>query len=213
MAGGLTIAVCRQHRLERRACVNGDRATRMERTTLGEVTGEWRIARHTGWCVAKLSVADPGKGSGERPGVWMQRASEYVARAALLDDPAGVHDGHPVAGAGENGQIVADEHDAQSELLNQRRQQVEDLGLHHDIERSRGFVGDEQFGSAGQGHGDHHSLLLPAGELMRVGTRPTGRQTDLFQKFTDPRACGLTVRRPRAAGSVRRVGFRCAAPG
>ena len=111
--------------------------------------------------------------------------------AALFDDPAGVHDGDPVARRGENGQIVADEHDAQAEIGDQRREQVENLRLDHDIERGGGFVGDEQAGPAGQGHRDHHPLLLPTGELMRVVAGSTGRQADLLQELTDPRACGL----------------------
>ncbi len=47
-------------------------------------------------------------------------------------------------------------------------QQIEDLGLHGDIERCRRLVGNQQFGFPGQRDGDHHTLLHATGELERV---------------------------------------------
>ena len=46
--------------------------------------------------------------------------------------------------------------------------QVEDLGLHGDVERGGRLVGDQQLGAAGHGRGDHHPLAHAAGELVRV---------------------------------------------
>ena len=42
------------------------------------------------------------------------------------------------------------------------------------------------FGSAGQRHGDHDALLLPARELVRVGAGATGGQANLLEEFADP---------------------------
>ena len=47
--------------------------------------------------------------------------------------------------------------------------QVEDLFLDGDVEGGRGLVGDQELGLAGDGHRDHHPLLLAAGHLRRVG--------------------------------------------
>ena len=47
-------------------------------------------------------------------------------------------------------------------------QQLEDLGLHGDVQRGGRLVGDDQPRVEGQRHGDDDALLLPAGELVRV---------------------------------------------
>ena len=61
--------------------------------------------------------------------------------------------------------------------------EVEDLGLHRDVERRRGLVGDEKCGIAGERHGDHDALALPAGKLVRIAVeaRLRFRNPDLRQ--------------------------------
>ena len=63
--------------------------------------------------------------------------------------------------------------------------EFEDLGLDGNVQGSGGLVGDEDFGLADEGHGDHHALPHAAGELMQVivhaGPRlrmPTGGHLD-----------------------------------
>ncbi len=41
--------------------------------------------------------------------------------------------------------------------------------MHGDVERRRRLVGDQQPGLAGDRHGDHHALLLSAGQFVRIG--------------------------------------------
>ena len=48
-------------------------------------------------------------------------------------------------------------------------QQIEDLGLHGDVEARGGLVGQQEPGGAGQRDGDHDPLAHAAGELGRVG--------------------------------------------
>ena len=69
-------------------------------------------------------------------------------------------------------------------------QQVEDLGLHGDVERRGGLVGDEQHRIAGERHRDHDALPLAAGELVRVQVEPPLRIRDVDQRhqLDDPRA-------------------------
>ncbi len=64
---------------------------------------------------------------------------------------------------------MADEHQRHAEFAAHRAQEVEDLRLDGDVERGGRLVGDKQFRPAGQGHGDHHALVLAAGEFMRIG--------------------------------------------
>ncbi len=55
---------------------------------------------------------------------------------------------------------------------------VENLRLHGDVERRRRLVGDEEIGTIGERHGDHHALALAARELMRIGAEPVRRICD-----------------------------------
>ena len=63
---------------------------------------------------------------------------------------------------------MSDEHDRRTRLVAQFAQQVEDLGLHGDVEGGGRLVGDDELRSERQGHGDDDALLLPARELVRV---------------------------------------------
>ena len=58
---------------------------------------------------------------------------------------------------------------------------LEDLGLHGDVERGGGLVGDEHLGVVGHGHGDHRPLAHAARELVRVLPGPCRRLRDADQ--------------------------------
>ncbi len=58
----------------------------------------------------------------------------------------------------------------------QRAEDLEDLRLHGHVERRGRLVGDDQRGLAEQGHGDHHALAHPAGELVGIGAHPLARR-------------------------------------
>ena len=62
-----------------------------------------------------------------------------------------------------------------SRLLLEVCEQVEDLGLDHEIERSGRLVGDEEERVAGQGHCDQHPLSLATRQLMWIGVGPSSR--------------------------------------
>ncbi len=55
------------------------------------------------------------------------------------------------------------------------------LGLDGDIQGGGGLVGDEQLGVAGQGDGDDHPLLHPAGKLVGVLVGPHRLDPHLLQ--------------------------------
>ena len=77
---------------------------------------------------------------------------------------------------------MRDEQHGHARLALQVGQQVENLAAQRDVERSSGFIGQQQRRSAGQGHGNHGALALPARELVREG-RGTAR------RLGDARAC------------------------
>ena len=102
----------------------------------------------------------------------MRRAVEDIVDAALLDDLACVHDQHLVRHSRHDTKVVGDEDDGHASLALQVAHEVEDLRLDRDVERRRGFVGDEDQWFAGQGHGDHGALQHAA---WRTRTGTAGR--------------------------------------
>jgi hypothetical protein len=105
----------------------------------------------------------------------MLRPLEDVVAGGLLDRLARVHHQHVVGDLGDHPEIMGDHDDRRAELPLQVADQVEDLGLHGDVERGGRLVGDQQLGVAGQGHRDHGPLPHAAGELVRVVVDPSGR--------------------------------------
>ena len=70
----------------------------------------------------------------------------------------------------------------------QAAQQLDDLALDGHVQRGGGLVGDQQLGLAGQGHGDHHALLLATRKLVRIGLEPALGlgQAHLVQQLLGP---------------------------
>jgi hypothetical protein len=84
------------------------------------------------------------------------RAREHLARRAVLDDPAEVHDRDPVAEVAHDAEVVGDEEVREVEGLLEPFEQVENLGLDRDIQRGDGLVDPVggQFGIDGAGCAD-----------------------------------------------------------
>ena len=70
--------------------------------------------------------------------------------------------------------------------------ELQHLRLNGDIQRRGRLVGDQQFGVAGQRHGNHDALAHAAGELVRVfvDALVRGGDADLGQHF-DAAGAGL----------------------
>ena len=58
---------------------------------------------------------------------------------------------HPVGDLGENREVVGDDEQGEVPLFAKLCQEVQDLGLYHDVERRRWFVGDQKRRVACQG--------------------------------------------------------------
>ncbi len=63
---------------------------------------------------------------------------------------------------------MGDEEQRHAHFLLQAAHQAEHLGLHRDVKRRGGFVGNQQPRAAGQRDGDHHALAHAAGKLERI---------------------------------------------
>ena len=85
---------------------------------------------------------------------------------------------------------MGDEQKRHAEAALDVLQQLDDLRLHGDVERSGRLVGDEELGLVGERHGDHDALALAAGKLMRIAAEPALRvgNADLGEDLDRPRA-------------------------
>src|SRR3989441_2636000 len=101
--------------------------------------------------------------------VRMKRVREEIGYGCDLDDFPGVHDGDPVAEFRDDREVVRDVEDRGIDSFPEVLEKAEDLGLRRHIERRCRFVGDHQGGISRERHGDHHALLHPSAELVRVG--------------------------------------------
>ena len=72
-----------------------------------------------------------------------------------------------------------------SSSLRRRVDELEDLRLHHDVERRGRLVADDQLGVAGQRHGDHGALAHAARELVREVHDPLGVDADEVEELPD----------------------------
>ena len=115
---------------------------------------------------------------------------EDLSDTPLLDHFALMHDTDAVGEFLHDPQIVGDEQQTHAEAPLQIGQKIEHLRLHGDIERGRGFVGDEQprIVGDGDGDGDHHPLRLPARKLEGKGAKlPFGfGNADKLEQFQRP---------------------------
>ena len=115
-----------------------------------------------------LVLTEPGDAVEQGLGVGMLRGAEDLLHGALFNEPAVEHDEDAVGKVGDDAEIVGDEEDGHAELFPKVAEEVEDLGLNGDVEGGGGLVRDEKAGFAGQGHGDHGTLLHAPGELVGV---------------------------------------------
>ena len=113
-------------------------------------------------------LAEPRHGGEQGLGIQFAGAGEDLADAALLDQGTAVHDGDAVCHLRDDGHVVGDEQHRHAGLALEPVDQREDLGLDGDVECRGRFVGDQQAGAAGHGHGDHHALAHAAREFVRI---------------------------------------------
>jgi hypothetical protein len=102
---------------------------------------------------------------------------QLVPRGHLHELPQ-VHDGDAVAEELDGGQVVRDEEAREPEPRLQLAQEVEHGGLHGDVERRHGLVGDQQARRDAERAGEADALALPTRELVRIPVAELGAQPD-----------------------------------
>ena len=88
----------------------------------------------------------------------MRGVIENVVHCARLDDLSCVHDHYGIRHAGHNCEVVRDQDDGHAIVLLQLSHEFENLRLYCHIERSGGFVGDQDRRTTGQTLRDHRAL-------------------------------------------------------
>src|SRR5438067_789715 len=130
-----------QRRLFRPAVVDHERAAGVELAAGRRVRQvRWEAADADQAVLARL--VDPRHRAKQRPGVGVLRALEDLLDRTLLDDPAGVHDDHPLAQARHQGHVVGDQHHGRPQLAVELLHQGDDLRLHRDVEGGGRLVRD-----------------------------------------------------------------------
>ncbi len=105
----------------------------------------------------------------------MQGVSIDRLNGAGFDHLAGIHHPHIVAHPGDDAQVVGDVHDGGVKIALQVLNQVQHDSFHRHVQSGGRLVHDEERRVVEQRHGDHHPLLLAAGDLMRVTVHHVGR--------------------------------------
>ena len=83
-------------------------------------------------------------------------------------------------------------------------QGLDDLALHHDVERAGRLIGDDHPRAQADRDRDHHPLFHPAAEFVRISVGDLRLQSDGRQQFADPRVERRA--RQRLAVVAQRVG-------
>ena len=147
--------------------------------------------------VAQPTATDPRDGVEQLARVRVLRRREQRRDVRLLDDLAVVHDRDAVGEVRDDAHVVRDQHDRGAELLGEPPQQVEDLGLHGDVEGRGRLVGDDQARVEHQGLRDDDALLLAARELVRVVVDAVLRVGDADQaQHLDRLLAGVVLGQP-----------------
>ncbi|OIQ79130.1 hypothetical protein GALL_391350 [mine drainage metagenome] len=128
--------------------------------------------------MARASLPEVRHRRQEPLGVGVRRRREQLRDRRLLDDLTAVHDDDAVREIGDDTHVVRDQDDRGPEAVAQPAEQVEDRGLHGDVESGGGLVGNDELGLAGDRDRDHHALLLATGHLVRVRVDPALRVGD-----------------------------------
>src|SRR5262245_8510673 len=118
----------------------------------------------------------------------MAGRGEQLPHGATLHDPPRIHDGHPIAHAGHDAEVVSDEEHGQPRARLDLPEQGQVLELDGHVEGRGGLVGDEEPRCARDGDGAHHALLHPARHLVRIVGEPLGGRghSHLAQGFLGP---------------------------
>src|SRR5665647_2835198 len=116
----------------------------------------------------------------------MLRSPHHLLGVAGFDDDTVVHHRDLVADVLDHSKVVADEDRRNTQVLLEVHEQVEDLRLDAEVERTHRLVGDDEFWFAGECRGDTDSLPLAARKVGRKAGRKARVQPDPIEEVQDP---------------------------
>ena len=143
-------------------------------------------------------------GSGEQPArIGMGRRAHDIARRALLDDLARIHDRDAVADFYGDPDVVSHENDGRAELALQLAEQQQDLDRHGGIERGGRFIREQNLWLASER--DHRALAHAARHFLRIGIEPPPGGGNTDDRASEAHARGPACSScPHAASRFRR---------
>ena len=120
----------------------------------------------------------------------MRRTLEDCFHRPCFHHAAAVQNRHPVAGFGDDPEIVGDQDDAHRQLATQAKQQFQNLVLYRDVERSRRLIGQKQFRTGSKRNAEHRALPHATREFVRIArqTPPCVGNADQVQQLDSARA-------------------------
>ena len=139
------------------------RAARMEAASRWRIGEIWRAAFQS---PAGRVIADTGEAGNKVSGVGVQWITENLRRCSLFDETPRIHDAEAVSHMRVDAHVMGDEQDRRANLALNAANHTEHLLLHQDIERGRGFVGDNEIGATDRGERKRGALTHAAGQLM-----------------------------------------------
>ena len=138
-----------------------------------------------------------GRGGEQHAGVRVARRVVERDGRAQLGDASGVHDGGRLAGLRDDRQVVRDQHDGEPELLGEPLQQLQDLRLHHHVERGRRLVGEQDARLHASAIAIAARWRMPPENSCGIALGALGADADELEQLAAAR-----VRRPAARDAV-----------
>ena len=115
----------------------------------------------------------------------MTRIEENLLDITVFNDLSAVHDADAVGNVGNNAQVMSDVQRGEPKFLLQITDQLQDLSLNGNVQRSRRLVTDQDFRMAGQSDRNDDTLAHATGVLERELIKAVGRvlDTDALHDF------------------------------
>ncbi len=85
-----------------------------------------------------------------------------------------------------DGEVVADEQHRGADVALQFEQQVDDLSLDGDVQRTDGLIADQELGAEDHGACNADPLALAAAEFVGITAHHVGSQANPLQHLSDP---------------------------
>ena len=143
-------------------------AARREDAAAGNLVGRGHPAGDRRQDPRALGRVHVGQAAHQALRIGVRRVGVDLARGGVLDHLTGVHDRDLVRHARHHAEVVADVEGRRVVPLLELGDQVEDRRFDGDVQRGGRLVHDQERRVVQHGHGDQHTLLLPARQLEGV---------------------------------------------